>query len=291
MTEWTDERGSLKWVITVEWVKRRSLEGHSRRIAATGRKQQVLDTETGERKSRRKIMAGWGGGVKVPERGKCLPAVVPEQSSCFKVTQERRVALDWSKENTLTNSEPLVVQERKADAFILKNLTSRVTWRSKMFNFYLFQGSRVVKTVGKRQRVECRDYAADVELFADRTEASRCTTTCKGKYIETYTHTQSTVGVVCSLCDVPSQTRLSTGHEKETDSDMMRWWEGACPGAGCRPIRVKAIQPPIEIYVWVSPACSILFQCRCPRNKIINHIYLNMIIKSFPFSMKKATIF
>lgn len=54
--------------------------------------------------------------------------------------------------------------------------------------FFLLQGTNVVKRVGKRLRDKCKGYAADVELFADRTEASRRTTTHKHKH--THMHTQ-----------------------------------------------------------------------------------------------------
>lgn len=89
------------------WVSERARTGEPRQterwLAGIGRKTMVLETKTGEEDD------GW-----LRPRGpesESLPAVLQKQSSCFKVTQERWVALDWSKENTFTDNEPCVVQK------------------------------------------------------------------------------------------------------------------------------------------------------------------------------------
>lgn len=113
-TGWTDEHGSHKWVIAVEWVRGRGLEDWRATadgsLAGIGRKTTgVRDKDGGGRAGGR----WWLAEAKRSWEWKCLPAVLHKQLSCFKVTQERWVALDWSKENTFTDNEPLVVQKTR----------------------------------------------------------------------------------------------------------------------------------------------------------------------------------
>lgn len=137
-----------------------------------------------------------------------------------------------------------------------------------------------MKTAGKRQRDECKGYAADVELFADRTEASR----------HTHTHTLNSSGRVQFVWRTKPNTSLHWTWKRNR-----QWHDEMVVGGVSRswmPSNHSQSYPATNRNIWLGVSCllnpaSTFFS----PNKIINHIHFNIKIKSFFFSHTKAAIF
>lgn len=281
-TGWTDEHGSHKWVIAVEWVRGRGLEDW--RATADGSLAGIGRKTTGVRDKD-------GGGRAVEDDGWPRPRG-PESESVYRlcfinsraVSKSPRSAeslwigakkihlptmsLLWCRrQDWLWLMKWFFSSIRRGNAGVTlpprllfkKKKKSDSTCYMKVSNvlFFLLQGTNVVKRVGKRLRDKCKGYAADVELFADRTEASRRTTTHKHKH--THMHTQQVR--VRSRVQFVWRTKPNTSlhwtwkRNRQWHDEMV----GACPGAGRDVVqsqsKLQTFQRPIEINAWVTHGC------------------------------------